>query len=1276
MSLNRSENKMNVLDVANMPLQAYALVEASAGTGKTYTISQLVLRLILLGLDGEATEPLNIDQILVVTFTKAATQELKDRIRANLLQAIKMLKNWQAVQQPIASTAADKLDSDQALEQICAKAISCLGMKTVLQRLQQSSFTIDEAAIFTIHSFCQHVLSNYAFATGQAFEKQLLESSETIIRDMAIKLWREQVYRFDIEQMALMQSYFSNPQVLLQSFSALLSCHLLDQTAVSEENSLKHAAAFATFHQQSSQCQQLFAEIKTDYAKAKHDLQALFDGAKLGASYRKDHMPKRWRALDEYLSLGSALQGLDVDDKKDFKRYFCQSFIDAKAKQALSHPLFVKLDQLSNAQKILFGQLCTAIRTSLIKLIDEFKVENNIFFFDDLIDACHKSLSSEFENASDAENTSPLHLANLLRAQFPAALIDEFQDTDNTQFRIFDAIYRQSPAHLLFMIGDPKQAIYSFRGADIQAYFSARHRVDSAKQYSLAKNWRTLPSLVTTVNQIFSMHCDSFVQQDFPAYPQVGSPASFNDWQGLAIANNPSSAFSAFVADAVELDQLSSSLPLNKEIGEKLAAKKTAGFIADLLNKRAKLNQQDIEPKDIAILVRKGSQAKLMQAALNEQGVNSIFLSKDSVLASAEFDGFVRLLQACISPYDRALVLAALGDALIMYSDQEIRQLLDDENQVFAIQARFAEFKQLSEQRGFMSMWQSLVTEFSIAENLLQRLDGERRYTNLQQLAELFQQQCLQNSQHQDVCLAHQLSQFLAFAQMQNLALEQSIEGRKLRLESEANLVEIVTIHGSKGLEYPLVCCPFISSGDDLRAGFKKVYSKVEQAYTISWRASEQDKAQLIMEQLAEDVRLLYVAFTRAKYHLNICWLPQNKVDKSALWHVLANHEQSTLAGTKADKNLCLETFNQLLNQLDSCDINPVINANQSIQDSNAIGTLVLADLQRKHSLEYVARSYSALMMPSHSVYHSDGLSTAQAADADMTMQQLEAQSAYDELNPVAAFNELTMAHTESELSEQEKFASIFHFPRGAHAGNFLHLLFENIDFQQAEADLLIEMPKLLQRFQISDQWSDCLMQMVSIILNKPMPHEQPEQSFCLADISSFELKKEMGFHLMAKPIEGEKIAQLLSQYRGGEAVASLQNINGYFKGFIDLSFAVNGQYFVLDYKSNHLGFSISDYNQAAMHEAMLSHDYDLQYLIYSLALHRLLQRRLADYDYDQHFGGVYYLFLRGINRDGPEGVYFAKPDKAVIKRLDAMFESGALADVVNSLRSNTHRGV
>ena len=144
-------------------------------------------------------------------------------------------------------------------------------------------------------------------------------------------------------------------------------------------------------------------------------------------------MPKRWRALDEYLSLGSALQGIDVDDKNDFKRYFCQSFIDAKAKQALSHPLFVKLDQLSNAQKTLYGQLCTAIRTSLIKHIDEFKVENNIFFFDDLIDACHKSLSSEFENASDAENTSPLHLANLLRAQFPAALIDEVQDTANLQ---------------------------------------------------------------------------------------------------------------------------------------------------------------------------------------------------------------------------------------------------------------------------------------------------------------------------------------------------------------------------------------------------------------------------------------------------------------------------------------------------------------------------------------------------------------------------------------------------------------------------------------------------------------------------------------------------------------------------------------------------------------------------------------------------------------------------------------------------------------------------
>ncbi|NRB39258.1 MAG: PD-(D/E)XK nuclease family protein, partial [Pseudomonadales bacterium] len=663
------------------------------------------------------------------------------------------------------------------------------------------------------------------------------------------------------------------------------------------------------------------------------------------------------------------------------------------------------------------------------------------------------------------------------------------------------------------------------------------------------------------------------------------------------------------------------------------AAAKTAHFIAQPLAQGCLINGKALQPSDVAILVRSASQAAVIKQALSAEGVNSVYLAKDSVLQSAEAASFLQLLQAVAEPFDHSLGLTALAGELICENAQAIAVLQSDVEAVALLQQRFITAQQRWQKHGFIAMWQQVLQQFDIAEKILQQPEGERRITNLQQLAEIFQQLDVN-----DLALWQKLEMFQRTIQE---AVDDD-EHQKLRLESEANLVQIVTIHKSKGLEYPLVCCPFLfDAGKNFPSAFDIVFDKEAQQRQLYWQSPSMIKQQLQNEAFAEDIRLLYVALTRAAYHFNCCWGAVKSVDKTALYHLLYGRKNSL-------KTMNDVSFWNVFDDFSGFTFDP-----QQVLENNTIkkpqkgladepASLSARRFTRSSTREFVARSYSALL---------NHASSASITQAEQNVRERDEEAASVLVLPEPEFNQ-----------------DIFHFPKGSDAGNFMHQILEDVSFNGGDGDIDEVVRLNLSHYGFDEAlWQEVINDHLRICLDKKLD----PKSVSLAQLSDTAICKEMGFYMQADAHQGHVFKDILSQYRieraeqlaaadvvmgNTEKMPSFSAVKGLFKGFIDLVFEHEGQYYVLDYKSNFLGFEVADYAMSAMHDAIESHFYDLQYLIYIAALQRHLKQRLADYDYDRHIGGAFYLFLRGMNANNNNGIYFVKPAGHIIDQLETLF--------------------
>ncbi|PYF84080.1 DNA helicase/exodeoxyribonuclease V beta subunit [Marinomonas alcarazii] len=1193
------------LDALTFPLFGKRLIEASAGTGKTYTIANLYLRLLVpTGQAGDLDKALTVDQILVVTFTEAATAELKARIRGRIRAARKALLQGESSDVFLAVWLAQMSDEQRA---------------GAIEKLLYAEKQMDEAAVFTIHGFCQRMLSQNAFESRMLFQ-QTIETDELAPLSMAVKdVWRSVFYPMDDTKAALIQPIWSNPDALLK-----------DLYLLNNQPDAKIAVPDYDWENAISEAQETMAAVRAMWLAQSQDIIDALERSGIKRTFwRKDpskdiHAMTQW-ANSTRFELDKSLEKFDTNEHASRL---------SKGGDLPAHEFFGLVQSLRESFPDA-GRLKAVLLTQLWQQTQErmkrWKHSTQSLTFTDLLTSLDAALSQDEAGK----------LAERIRHLYPIALIDEFQDTDAVQYRIFSSIY--APAQVdqnalgLIMIGDPKQAIYAFRGADIYTYLAAKKRVDSV--YSLATNYRSSAAMIQSVNGLFSTQAEPFRVAGIPFVEvQDRGVASGFARQGQAQA-------------ALQFLYQRSDEPVSTKDYRQTMAESCAAHLHELLLEgqqgKALIDGKGVRPKDVALLVTNFSQANALKDALRQRGIASVYLSdKGSVFETVEARELLIVLTAILSNGQESKLRSALATSLVDWSLEDLDTLNHDDVVYEKWGQAFRDYLEIWDKQGLLPMLREFMQNVALAANMLSHTGGERRLTDFLHLTEKLQQKSLELDSKEGVL------RYLRLA-IQNP--NGNSDEQKIRLETDAELVRIVTIHKSKGLEYPLVYLPFAFTpyrDQDKSA----LYHDAQQQL---WIAIDPDETQTDMhkeELYAAEIRLAYVALTRSK---EACFIGSMDVGKSA----------NKSRGAVSDVHL--SGVGALISEgepMEAGDLYPSIERLCERYQNGQMCLLELPDepprlprfkMAQAELIEPHARHFTGRVERDWWVGSYSSLVVEDKEHHDESVPGLDEMTRF--VDPLLDDMEALDQALEAQQKEPQK--NRFTFPKGAKPGTFLHDTLEgkalhDVSTNPSFKDLLkTSHHKLMVDFyqrQGFDEWQDVLSEWLPDIVNTELM-----DGMSLGSLSPSACRKEMEFFI---PVTGMNALQLDRISREHDEVSRVapmiqdRPLKGMLKGFIDLLFEYQGRYYVLDYKSNYLGDDFADYEADKLVHAIAEHRYDLQYQLYTLALHRLLKQRLPNYDYEKHVGGVVYLFLRGMQPEQQTGVFKSRLSIEHLTALDKLF--------------------
>ncbi|MFC0179775.1 exodeoxyribonuclease V subunit beta [Thorsellia kenyensis] len=1312
---NNSTVMMQSLDPFTVELDGTILIEASAGTGKTYTISLLYLRL-LLGIreSNVFTFPLSVEKILVVTFTKAATEELKSRIRANIhelrIECIRHHASPLLTQKSRFTPILDQL----VLQNRLAEAID------ILLLAEQE---MDKASIFTIHGFAQKALNELALESNNLFNLTLLENDSALVRQVVEDFWRTICYQVTERFHHAILNCFKSPSELQGYIKDFLSGNLpeyLDEIVKSQPLNSEQLSA------NSNNKTSIYTKEQFDqYSTLKEKILFLQENYLSLEVNSVEPLKKAWREainsptseLNALIANYSCLNGRSfpagkieslVDEMnnwvvspaiasppKDIASLGQENLIN-KTKKNFNPPkmrLFELIDEYLalNLSDFLKANLLKLATLTIGESYSQLKTKEGILTFDDLI--------FRLDCAIQKDDTH--ELKRLIQEQYPVALIDEFQDTDFNQFSIFSSLYSSSfqkdHLPLLILIGDPKQAIYSFRGADIYAYMSAKK--ETTRHYTLDTNYRSSPKVIDSVNALFSAEKSPFLFEEIP-FLKVKKAKENNNLE-FVVEGESQPGLGLLVSDEL--------LSLNEYKQE--MSEKVANIIANWLNlaregKAYFIDKngltKNLDVSDICIIVRSKPESDYINESLSKRGIQSVYLSGETSVFKTDLAiDVLRLLKAINMPSNDKLLLEAYGSGLFQKNAKEIFELRENDEFLEALMVKFKGYHDKWLQNGIMAVLRAILLDYDLAKAWQAAGLGERILLDYLHLAELLQ------SIESNFESGFELINWLV-EQTQKTTLAK--DDFQLRLESNKNLIKIITIHKSKGLEFPIVVHPFAMLFHSLDSGDKaKILAYVHEdlhmkVTDVSVEPSKQKSQAIEYELLTENIRLSYVALTRAKYHCviglsHLMKAKNSKEDKAitfstSVGHLLLNGHK--MASNTEDKECALPRFNECIESLilrskegESTSIELINNIKytelKSLDAESPLNEkLVLKQFTRQLKENWRISSYSSL------IYLSKTTQTTYEPKITHKFEELLG----NEIRNI----ENGLEHTDDILLNKNQQLNAFSFPRGSRPGIFLHSLLEDLEKYLGDDDShQIAWQAIFEEFnhyfskhnpsQLIDLnvWQKPLYEWLLSIYN----YQLPVAHVALSAIPKAHQLKELHFHLsIRKSVSSKELNYLLNSYdqlSSKSKELNFADVEGMLQGFIDLVFVHNNKYYIVDYKSNYLGDDINDYNQEALEQAMILHRYDLQYQLYTLALHRFLRHRLSAYDYDTHFGGVYYLFIRALDKNiqldsSPiplnsgtmetivsceqitkkeefcSGIFYNKPKKELIEGLDKLF--------------------
>ena len=1123
---------MQKFDAENVTLQGSNLIEASAGTGKTYSIAILMLRLIL-------EQRIAVKEVLMVTFTKAAVAELQERIRLFIRKAFKASKG-------------ENID-DPMIQRLVAEAIGRENQEGICKRLNEAVLLLDETAVMTIHSFCQQTLNEFAFETGQLFDAETLKEPQAPIIEELNRFWRTEVVTIQKELLAVMLnaglSRTRIAEVVRNNFSgkAYISYNPAQSYEFSQNDQQTEWAALETLVNDATACKKKWNQYITTNKTELNRLAASNNHA------------------------GKALLHLLVDPDAFLR------IIAEKRGTAYIQKLFAELidacDEIAELDALISAhgrRLVVHIYHMAIRVItaniEAYKQRNSVLTFDDMIDNLHRSAALDHGG----------RLTALLQQKYKAVFVDEFQDTDKLQYELFERFFGNGS--ILFYIGDPKQSIYAFRKADIQTYFKAGKAVQN--QYGMNINYRSAPSLIAAMNLFFQpvADFDTFSFGDAAEgikYISVEAPAGFED---MGMYHGKSKLNPIVVYEATDQSSIEAA---------------TAHSILEVLTDKTYRFQKKgrditVTPGAIGVLVRSGYQGARIKKELSRLGIPAVTIDAATVLDSDEANYISYLLNAFEDPA-RGNINKAL---LVPYTGIDREQLLTLDQDMLVEQ--FKAYGQLWVTDGIYVTLTRFFMDYGVKGRLMNDRynHGERALTNLIQLTEILHK-IQTNKQFVNIELINWLRKAREGMKMEGDEYEQ-------RVESDEEAVKIVTIHKSKGLEYPIVYAPFLDLTVSDKSDFCSFRDRDREEYLFALKKelSPEQQADWKLQQEQENRRLLYVAVTRAVYQLFILKNTGGKKGPTTL--------DFFYNALKAEPVEELFTFTDSSAIPSNAPYNQVDEWKPRVKQEASNFLLLEANWRKL--------SYTYLSAPHVFTLKSDTLAPADD---------------YEEF----IFKQL---------------------PKGNITGNFLHYVFEHIDFTRAdnwEKTLAEASARFLPG--LGTNKVPMLLEMISHSLNARIGIGG--NTIVLSGLSRHSKISEFEFDFPVQEFNARQL-DALSTESAPILTASGRAHSGIMNGKIDLFFESGGRYYILDWKSNFLGDHPDNYIGAALQQAMADNNYHLQYMIYAVALKKYLEVRVDNFYYATQFGGVIYLFLRGLRSGSDTGVFTFCPTLEQITTFESVF--------------------
>ena len=1281
------------------------LIEASAGTGKTFTLVELVLELMF-------TRDIPLKSILIVTFTDKAITELRVRLRTKLREILDACENRRIEFQKIPEGSYWEINKSQ------------------IDQVKSALLDFDSVPVYTIHGFCKRILKEFAFENRQLFDQKLADNN-LLFPEVFRRYLRKELLSNNNPVSKLFSLYVKQSDGFLHNLESEIR-NLLPRRG-------KFVPQFPPFEVFLREFSVLWKELADKDlrlhidASSGHPIISAFNMTALNGNSKKNIMLNielllqslsAWHAMGSIEDIFYMLLNIDINKviwpncrqtlREGEKWLSPQEFPTAELEwiSALAdcEKLFQQYKLVGEAGKILRAWVIQKVLGDVRRELRKTKMEKGLFDYDDLLQLVE-------EQVNQRGNSTSTSLTKVVREKYASAVVDEFQDTDNRQWNIFRNIFLESPEHILVLIGDPKQAIYSFRGADIFTYMQAKRIFAenfSHAPVSLTKNFRSSELLLCGLNHIFGSSYWHSEEEEF-AYIKVGcgkpelelkdhnnnrsavhlleiipqftvSGKKLVDQSRLqnsglseeildslyslngqrfygkkALLKSLKSAYGAVVPDSDKKKVLELFLDDQAEVTTSRFADSIAMEIKQLLAKDSSEIQRPVwknetgenylREQDICVLFRKTSEGEKIGKALRACGISFAFYKQKGLFEGREARDIYDLLEAINHPHDHSRTAKVLLTRFFGKNIQDLVEKSIDDSELINL---LHEWKAMAESRQFRKMFDQILLGTSMVERELFLSGDERSVTNYTHLFEVLIRQVLEN--HLDL---HELS----------LLLKRFIDGQEdpgengnlLRMESERNAVQLMTIHASKGLEFPVV---FLFGG--LTANKKDsihFYHDEEENSVIDFLS--RDVPEKFRWQLdAEKHRLLYVAMTRASARLYLPYVGFIEGDKgspvskvSGDYAVINDRlktidlEMQEVRGISPfSRSLCGEPISgleqffeiEILKKLTELEVTN-LSKTQILVDKFKNVEESLAQLRRQKR-GFAVSSFSRISSRNYEKY------AKETAGVGETVIPVEIRTE-GRLNDRREDDE----HVLQQIPDTENGANSYSIeskndilPGGTRTGNMMHELLEHLDFETirisnspqnwlGRPSVRAQIDSIRERYQRSEETVPVIAEIIWNTLHTPvrlgtdLDSEQVELASCEKNL------REAEFYFPIPSNRSFENKNLKTLKKEAELKLGDWNVDkGFLRGSIDFVFEHKGRIYLIDWKSNALG----DYHSKTLESEVIKH-YMLQLQIYTLAASHWFNLDNKE-KFEKRFGGVLYIFLRGMLQR--EGVFFFRP--------------------------------